>query len=208
MNRTDFFQAISKATAQIPESERVQLPDWNLSDLESSQMPASRDRDSLWTAFSERFAGVHGEAIDSVDKLVERLAKENLSDGYLDPELNGILKAALEAKGLKLHEKIDTAQIDTCQFGVSRAAGLIAETGTIILKDGSCPSRLGALSPWLHVAILEASTPIYPTLYDAIVDFDNDPYILFATGPSKTADVEGILIEGVHGPGIQICCKA
>ena len=31
-----------------------------------------------------------------------------------------------------------------------------------------------------------------------------DPNIVRMTGLSKTADVEGILIEGVHGPGRQI----
>ena len=34
--------------------------------------------------------------------------------------------------------------------------------------------------------------------------YQPDPNIIWVTGPSKTADVEGILIEGVHGPGIQI----
>ena len=30
------------------------------------------------------------------------------------------------------------------------------------------------------------------------------PNTIWCTGPSKTADVEGILIEGVHGPGEQV----
>jgi L-lactate dehydrogenase complex protein LldG len=33
----------------------------------------------------------------------------------------------------------------------------------------------------------------------------DDPNIIWVTGPSKTADVEGILIQGVHGPGVQGC---
>jgi L-lactate dehydrogenase complex protein LldG len=39
---------------------------------------------------------------------------------------------------------------------------------------------------------------------DAIAAFGESPNIIWCTGPSKTADVEGILIEGVHGPGEQI----
>ena len=40
---------------------------------------------------------------------------------------------------------------------------------------------------------------------DAIAALPEDPNGIWVTGPSKTADVEGILIQGVHGPGIQGC---
>ena len=39
---------------------------------------------------------------------------------------------------------------------------------------------------------------------EAVAALGNDRNVIWCTGPSKTADVEGILIEGVHGPGAQI----
>ena len=56
---------------------------------------------------------------------------------------------------------------------------------------------------WVHVAVLRREQ-IFPDVSAAIAGLGNDANIIFCTGPSKTADVEGILIEGVHGPGIQI----
>ena len=72
-----------------------------------------------------------------------------------------------------------------------------------MLRDTETSCRLGALTPWVHLAVLEPSA-IYRTIADAIAAFGDDPNVIWITGPSKTADVEGILIEGVHGPGEQI----
>jgi L-lactate dehydrogenase complex protein LldG len=41
-------------------------------------------------------------------------------------------------------------------------------------------------------------------LPQAVAGLGSDNNVIWVTGPSKTADVEGILIEGVHGPGVQI----
>jgi L-lactate dehydrogenase complex protein LldG len=73
----------------------------------------------------------------------------------------------------------------------------------LILDDDKTSDRLAALSPWVHVAVLY-SEEIHRTIPEAIAALGDSPNIIWATGPSKTADVEGILIEGVHGPGEQI----
>jgi L-lactate dehydrogenase complex protein LldG len=55
----------------------------------------------------------------------------------------------------------------------------------------------------VHVGVLKKEE-ILRTIPEAIAAISEAPNIIWCTGPSKTADVEGILIEGVHGPGEQI----
>ena len=94
--------------------------------------------------------------------------------------------------------------VDRIEAAFTPAAGGIAESGTIILTDESTPDRLAALAPWTHVAILQKSE-IHRSIADALEAMPDDPNVVWVTGPSKTADVEGILIQGVHGPGVQAC---
>jgi len=98
--------------------------------------------------------------------------------------------------------EFDRTRVDDYQFGITRAAGAIAETGTVILSDSITSRRLGALTPWVHVAVLRREQ-IFIDTPAAIAALPADPNVIWCTGPSKTADVEGILIEGVHGPGVQ-----
>ncbi len=94
--------------------------------------------------------------------------------------------------------------VDEVDVAITPAAAGIAESGTIVLTDESTPDRLAALAPWIHIAVLPREA-IHRSIADAIAALPDDPNIIWVTGPSKTADVEGILIQGVHGPGIQGC---
>ena len=62
---------------------------------------------------------------------------------------------------------------------------------------------VAALAPWVHVAVL-ARSMLVSDLGQAVAALGTDPNVIWCTGSSSTADVEGILIRGVHGPGVQI----
>ena len=90
---------------------------------------------------------------------------------------------------------------------------LVIWARTIWRSNGSNDGAYGGPHPHddhLHVELTNAggaaSTPWFanPTDGDASNALGDSPNIIWCTGPSKTADVEGILIEGVHGPGEQI----
>jgi L-lactate dehydrogenase complex protein LldG len=114
------------------------------------------------------------------------------------PELGAAL-----SEGLTIETRVDRERIDDLRFGITRAAGAIAETGTVILDDTTTSSRLAALAPWIHIAVVRKST-LYARVADVVQTLGPHMNVVWCTGPSKTADVEGILIEGVHGPGEQV----
>jgi len=155
-----------------------------------------------WALFGERIRLVNGQAVEQPGELVALLRAGGWRHGYCDPQLWPRLAPAFDA-AFTVETAFDRARVDDYQFGITRAVGAIAETGSLILSDASTACRLGALAPWVHVAVVRREEVLL-NVAQALAMLGNDPNVIWVTGPSKTADVEGILIEGVHGPGRQI----
>ncbi len=185
--------------ALAPLKERAPLPDW---DTELAIMRRLVPAHEPWVLFCERLVAVNGLPLDSAAALAAWLREHQHLHGYCDPALWPRL-AAHFGEGFTVETEYDRARVDDYQFGITAAAGAVAETGTLILDDRATTRRLAALTPWVHIAVLSRAA-IFADLQQAVAAMGDDPNIIWCTGPSKTADVEGILIEGVHGPGIQI----
>jgi L-lactate dehydrogenase complex protein LldG len=196
--RDSIFSKIQSVTAALKTKEP--LPDYDVAITHS--LPKLEGSD-LWEIFCRNFKAVHGRPMSSVDELAEFLKSSGQLHGYCDPELLDAVGSKLAAAGLTVETTYDRGRYDDYQFGITRASGAIAESGSVIIDDDRTSHRLAALSPWVHVAVL-ARSEIHRTISDAIAALGESPNIIWCTGPSKTADVEGILIEGVHGPGEQI----
>lgn len=114
-------------------------------------------------------------------------------------ELADLVRARLEvvewrgARGLDAHFGVDV--------GVTDAHAALAETGSLVLACDAHRSRGTFLVPPVHVCVLEASQ-IVADLVDLWVPGPRrfPTSLTIVSGPSKTADIEGILITGVHGP--------
>ncbi len=103
------------------------------------------------------------------------------------------------------------AMVDACnaaRYGITFAKGAIAETGTIVqLCDENCGRAISLLPP-VHIAIVNAAD-VKATMGDWLAELDEEgapngdklpSQICFISGPSATADIELVRVEGVHGP--------
>src|ERR1700685_2024979 len=91
----------------------------------------------------------------------------------------------------------DLADVD---IGVVRAAFAVAETGSVCLTQYTLGvNSLGYLPQ--HLIVLLDPTDIVVNLHHAYrrPEFLQGHYVVFHTGPSATADIEGVLIHGAQG---------
>lgn len=186
-------------SALQPLPKRAAYPNYSDDLVASKGVSASGDN---WTTFKVRTQLINGLAFDSIADLIAWLRSNNHVRGYCDPALWPDLRAQF-GPDFHVETSFDRTRVDDYQFGITRAAGAIAETGSVILNEATTSSRLAALAPWVHVAVV-ARAQVYSKISDANAQLGDDVNVIWCSGPSKTADVEGILIQGVHGPGVQI----
>jgi L-lactate dehydrogenase complex protein LldG len=102
-----------------------------------------------------------------------------------------------------LRERIPHAFI-----GVTSADFCIADSATLVLKARPGQARSVSLAPSIHIAVIRLEQ-IIADLNELYTLLKYDPRhqkegltrcMTFITGPSKTADIEAIMVHGVHGP--------
>jgi len=106
--------------------------------------------------------------------------------------------------------RIDAANFDknaleSCDAGITSCEALVAQTGSILVSSATSGGRAVSILPHVHVVVAEADQ-IVATLADALHAAHarhrgRMPSMLsFITGPSRTGDIERILVLGAHGP--------
>jgi L-lactate dehydrogenase complex protein LldG len=100
------------------------------------------------------------------------------------------------------------------EIGLTGCENAIAETGTLAMTSGPGRPRTASLMPIEHVVIIRAADILlgmgeyFRKASEARAKAGEAmglmPYVVFITGPSRTADIELSLTLGVHGPGALI----
>lgn len=88
--------------------------------------------------------------------------------------------------------------------GITSADYVLADTGTLVMIASPQEGRLVSLLPPWHLAVVPKSCIL--TGLDELFTILPKPAettssMILITGPSRTADIEQILVRGVHGPG-------
>ena len=99
--------------------------------------------------------------------------------------------------------RFDSVATSDAAVGITGAEYALANTGTLVVMSAT-EARLASLLPPVHIAVIE-STRILSDLDELLLreakPGDRTASMVLITGPSRTADIEQILVRGVHGPG-------
>jgi len=105
----------------------------------------------------------------------------------------------------KLAPIISERELSNCDASITTCEALIARTGSIVMSAAQQSGRTVSVYAPIHICIAYSNQLVYD-IKDGLQIIkqkypNNFPSLVtFATGPSRTADIEKTLVVGVHGP--------
>jgi L-lactate dehydrogenase complex protein LldG len=113
--------------------------------------------------------------------------------------------SALKLPGIWTDSGYDVREMENCDAGISECDALVAQTGSVLVTSRSAGGRALSVLPPHHVVLarrgqLVADLPAAFVLLEKKYGENYPSFIGFITGPSRTGDIERILVLGAHGP--------
>ncbi len=99
----------------------------------------------------------------------------------------------------------NTISLATCDASITGCEMLVARTGSIVLSSAEENGRTASVYAPVHICIAYTNQLVYDVknalqLLKEKYAGNVPSFITFASGPSRTADIEKTLVTGVHGP--------
>ncbi len=187
--RLDAAAIAGEARALVPDLDAVRPPLGDAQALDRFVEKATSDR---VTATVERLEGAL-RLPAAVAAYLGRHALGRRIAAALPPALFG-----LDWRDLDLVDEIDPNEPVALTF----AEAAVAETGSLVFPSSEMVPTLFNFLPLHHLAVVRAED-VVPHLEDALARFQDHRLprsLIFVTGTSGTADIEGKNIRGAHGP--------
>ncbi len=169
-------------------------------------------RQELEVEFAEQFNKLQGKFAycSSVQDLKSQLSKlgseRNWTKVYYYDK-DDVLQEALQDSWMFPNVSDDLAG---CDVAITFCEFLVARTGSIVMSSAQLSGRTTSVYAPIHICIAYTNQLVYD-IKDALVLLKEKykgklpSLITFASGPSRTADIEKTLVTGVHGPKEVYC---
>src|SRR6266540_5144120 len=185
-------------TAQTPLSPRPAIYPPRLSEASDSEIECFLDE-------IKKLSGV-GQKLSSADispALKKLVTEQNVHKATVwgTPNLKQLgITEILSSLGVELVASIASKhEMALCDVGITEADFILPETGTLILRSSVEKPRAVSLLPRIHLAIVRPEM-LRADLHQVFAEAKDSNYLVFITGPSRTADIELTVTLGVHGP--------
>jgi L-lactate dehydrogenase complex protein LldG len=199
----DVRRALGRASGQPPRFEAAPLP------APALRIPLN-DRNLSTDLFGQKFENLGGKLFRvrdcaAVVPAVAELLAQKSAVASNSPFLRkcGITGLPQVHSAFTDREELKAA-CAACDIGITSVDYALAATGSFVMLSSHNEARLVSLLPPAHLAIIPRSL-ILANLDELLgtipLPAEQTSSMVLITGPSRTADIEQILVRGVHGPG-------
>jgi L-lactate dehydrogenase complex protein LldG len=171
--------------------------------------PSLEKRLALFAANSAELRSDFRQVRDA-SELADALRKLRDAEGWkrVASHQGALTETVCQALGLpvlRTDSPYDKNELEQCSVGLTECDALIAQTGSVLVTSRSAGGRALSVLPPHHVVLarreqLVGDLPEAFALITAKYGANFPSMISLITGPSRTGDIERILVLGAHGP--------